>query len=117
MKSKGFISLSCAILGFLLVLFFLGALLIPRSDVSEANVRRIESGMTQCEVEGILGGPPNCESPLLYEDKRWTCEMWKGRDGYVAVWFDENKQVLRLKWRTEPATDRPWYAQVLLRLG
>lgn len=99
-----------------LVLFVVGCLglvLTPRVDLSNANRDRIEVGMTETEVEAILGGPPGDYSTRdlfvmgvetdggSLSMTRDRIEHWCADEGFLSVGFDSNG---RLTWtRFDPA--------------
>ncbi len=65
--------------------------LTPPPGVSAANVRRIRSGMTLAEVEGILGGPAG--ATLAAEMRRdgavvKRARYWNAPAGIACVIFD-----------------------------
>jgi hypothetical protein len=75
-----------------LVLF--GALLplvLPRHcPVNRGAFERIEEGMTQAEVEAILGGPPGdyrTQPPAPSRATVRVWENWEGDEGTVFIWF------------------------------
>jgi hypothetical protein len=71
----------------------------PRHRFSEELCRQIEPGMTQAEVEGVLGcssgdyttGPyMPCATGVRYVG----CKHWISDEGQIAVSFDENGRVV-----------------------
>lgn len=65
--------------------------LIPSTGPTPANVKKIKRGMTQAEVEAILG-PPTSEQwyPDNPDESRatwWTIAAWEPSDGYLVVVF------------------------------
>lgn len=72
------------------------ALLPPRPGVTEANIERVEIGMTRAEVEGILGPvskhslPPMALGDIGHSRALWTDSF--GAAGVVV--FDERDCVL-----------------------
>ena len=57
----------------------------------EAAADRIRKGMAFEEVERLLGGPPNRQSPWMDDNGRVA--FWDGDTGTVAVDFDKNGRV------------------------
>jgi hypothetical protein len=72
------------------------------SEITSAACEKIAPGMTQAQVEEILGGPPRREVwvvGLEYRDS-WRSdfcrkEEWWGEDGVVFVAFDNTDKVVR----------------------
>jgi hypothetical protein len=81
------------------------ALLPPRPGVTEANVERIEDGMTREEVEALLGGPGEFSYP---RPSKALAPAKKYRDGVlwchprsnatVIVNFDDRERVVGKTW-------------------
>jgi hypothetical protein len=92
-------------------------LLFPRPGrVTEAAFERIEPGMTQAEVEAILGDPPGdyetgrrglvlnlYGNGVLMEGGR--LEQWGGDEGFIQVGFGEEDTVL---WTQFVPAGRRW---------
>jgi hypothetical protein len=90
---------------------FIVWLTLPRSGITRANYERIQEGMVEQEVEGILGGRagnysrfPDKEAGLWAmdpDDPQFDRqyfrgrEVWVGDDLAVAVWFDDHQRVVR----------------------
>jgi outer membrane protein assembly factor BamE (lipoprotein component of BamABCDE complex) len=88
------------------------ALLPPRPGVTEANVERIEDGMTREEVEALLGGPgvslgsylahwyPPSPKALAPAKKYHAGVLWQHprSNASVIVIFDERERVVRKQW-------------------
>jgi hypothetical protein len=115
--------------GLLLVLVVAGFLvpvfLLNRTQITEARYAQIEIGITQCEVEAILGVPPGDyhHTGVPYPTgnngaMNWNgsvrTESWWGDEGYIKVGFAESGQV-SWKWfdpciRSRCALERWWFA-------
>jgi hypothetical protein len=79
--------------------------------ISRENFDRIESGMTQADVERIFGRPPGdyfCTygdqnalayyipaMPVVVYNKPIRSETWRGDDGVVTVTFDAGRKVFK----------------------
>jgi hypothetical protein len=53
----------------------------PRPGVTEANFRRLHAGMSEEEVRGVFGGPPNDDAKL----EEFGYEGWKGEHCNVTL--------------------------------
>src|SRR5262249_19271418 len=85
--------------GVVRVLAFAGLLLVPRPGVDRDHFERIQEGMTQAEVEAILGaerrgrlgefiGPVEFVLPKA-DTQHYRCEDWWSDSGCVVeVYFD-----------------------------
>jgi hypothetical protein len=77
----------------------------PTPGITSANLRRIEMGMTQQQVEDILGGPPmhRVEYPVIGVGGRPSrarpqeghLDRWCGDELSIDVLFDGQGRVLR----------------------
>ena|SRR5262245_39640812 len=78
--------------------------LTPQHRITEANFQQISVGMTQSEVEAILGSPPgdykttNFPRPKMWQNPDllppgWRCETWYADPISVAVYFDRDGRV------------------------
>jgi hypothetical protein len=94
--------------GMLLILGAILPIVVPRpSPVTRAVYERIKKGMTEAEVEEILGGPPGdyatrprqwtYRSSFLFYSRmptaewdHWKWEKWDGDD--VTVWVDFHRR-------------------------
>ena len=81
------------------------ALVMPRQcPVNRAAFERIEVGMTQSEVEQILGGPPG--DYRTRPDDTWRVmvwdEWWLGDEGDVSVGFTPGGAVERAEFSEKP---------------
>lgn len=65
------------------------AVLGPSPGVTEANVKRINPGMTLTEVEGILGGGGRCMVTITEGGMDTSAYHWTGPRGEAHVLFDE----------------------------
>jgi hypothetical protein len=79
------------------------ALVMPRHcPVNREACKRIKKGMTQSEVEKILGGPPgDC-----WDYDNHQTDIWNGDDGDVTVFFVIGKGVVKVDfWEANPGPD------------
>ncbi len=88
-------------------------LLAPaRSRITEANCDKIQEGMTQREVEAILGGPPgdyatrpyNREIGMivglhLQNAEDYVSKEWIGDEGIITIEFYKDGTVVWTDWR------------------
>jgi hypothetical protein len=104
---------------------------IPRSKISLASFDKIEVGMTQAEVEAILGGPARAEfdgflivrldrhkalGPSREMNKGEYCHEWRGSYAIIHVVFDEESgRVLRASFNWADAA-HPWIQSVKTHL-
>jgi hypothetical protein len=103
----------------------LGAYLVrpdpPKSGVIWANVERIEIGMTQAEVEAVVGRPPQTwtrgptpiseNSPAGYH----TVLLWSDTECDILVYLDAHGRVIG---REGVGGARPsWFDRLRRRLG
>jgi hypothetical protein len=92
--------------GLLAALLLGGYLLLwltaPRVVVTQETLAKMHVGMTEAEVEELLGGPPGdytrdqpaLEPPrVLNEEPRMTMARWAGWDGRIVVFFDHRGRV------------------------
>ncbi len=72
-----------------------------KTDQNACN--KIQQGMTQRDVENIIGGPPGNYSGLIYKYDisspyhvvgSSTKIKWTGREGVIMVCFDQNARVM-----------------------
>jgi hypothetical protein len=103
-----------------IVLVLLGVLLplmLPyRSPVTRAAYERIEDGMTQAEVEAILGGPPGdyrtrpgiSMDPLVRSPSGLNEQWWRGDEGEIIVGFDAGTVRSVSFYETEPLACGPF---------
>src|SRR4051812_3706291 len=66
---------------------------VTRPPSLEAALERIHEGMTQEEVEQVLGGPPNHPGDWETVDDKGEAAFWDARGGMVGVNFDRNGRV------------------------
>jgi len=112
----GFLALALLLVGVLM------PLVVPRHcPVNRRAFERVEVGMTQAEVQAILGGPPGDyrtrpgPAPCCFHNSTfWHDEQWFGDEGNVVVLYDRRKPnpVVHLSW-----TDEPAYSSGLLELA
>jgi hypothetical protein len=78
------IGLVAALLVVGLLLYFLSPLLNPpRPGVTQENFRRVHKGMSEEEVEAILGGPGEPAGFMMLTKSR----EWRGPDCVVSITF------------------------------
>jgi hypothetical protein len=69
------------------------ALIPPPPGVTPANAHLIRIGMSQKQVESLMGGPPKRSGPFLYDEKdpvpAGTSGEWEGPEGRITVYFDK----------------------------
>ena len=97
------------VFGLLTTLLVLGVLvwpLWPIPGINRQNYKRIRDGMTQSQVERILGDLPGDHRTFPFEvgmraaehsqkiDEGCCVEWWQGDDGIIAVRFDETGKVV-----------------------
>jgi hypothetical protein len=94
--------LGAVLLGGYLVLW----LTAPRHRVSHLGWEGIEVGMTQTEVEQVLGGPPGNYASTPYGIMRrqivpqgaTSLKEWRGEEGVIDVWFGLDGKVVDAYW-------------------
>jgi hypothetical protein len=74
------------------------AFLFRGDGITQANYERIQEGMTQYEVETLLGGPPGNYALFTYSERPWgfvfgnwpalVDRFWIGENGCVKVTFN-----------------------------
>jgi hypothetical protein len=65
----------------------------PPAELNANNFTLVKVGMTQDEVEKLLGGPPGDYGRNKREQGFMTVEMFTGPQGSVEkVWFDDNNR-------------------------
>src|SRR5438128_2180645 len=86
-------------------------LLRSTSPISQAGCDGIEKGMSQDEVETILGGPPgnyhNRQVDINVPDapeRGLVMKLWIANDGAAFVWFDQTDNVRHVHF--SPALNR-----------
>jgi hypothetical protein len=86
--------LAVVLLGFGAALF-----LWPRDRVTAESVDKIRVGMTEKEVEDMLGGP-GIKAPFTSKRIKVgpgvppTIHFWLGRNGFIEIEFDNDGQVI-----------------------
>jgi hypothetical protein len=88
------------VLGALLVLAALSLVchMNPEPAVTWDNFERIQNGISEPEVQAILGGPGEMSRPFSPEDRLprgAVRKEWHGKIMQVFVDFDENGRVIR----------------------
>jgi len=70
-------------------------LIIPGSPITQANCDRIQTGMTEREVEEILGGPATetLQWPETVDEA--LIKHWGANDASILVFFDADGRVIR----------------------
>jgi hypothetical protein len=92
--------------------FVLTDALLWEPGVTEANVKRIRSGMSLREVEAILGGPGN---PIFFVSSGFSRRIvaplpnvlaWRCNEGWATLFIDSDGRVENIHWfpsgRTRP---------------
>lgn len=71
---------------------------LSNSPINVENFNRIQEGMTQAEVEAILGGPPGSytKRPVVWYASRIT-SYWVG-----------DKWIISIEWSSELGSDEVW---------
>jgi hypothetical protein len=95
----------------------------PAHRITPTIHQQIRAGMSQQEVEAILGVPPGDYSgesnrTTIWMDTSsfppgWRCETWRSPSTAVAVWFDGDGRVLILgvgNIGTEPSWFKRWFS-------
>ena len=116
--------LRLALAGIVLALTFCVAVLCdpPGSRITVDAYQQIQVGMTQQQVEGILGGRARNESACLFETLQFSTKRrldeWWGPDIVISITFDAQDRVCTKKMEThdygseqKPTlwdTVRPW---------
>jgi hypothetical protein len=90
------------------------------TGISAASYDRIRPGMSQREVEAIIGLPPGryiefyppstclVVRPVREGHRR---ERWAGRPGMLEIDFDAHDSVARTEYEPYPQRDRPMLAE------
>jgi hypothetical protein len=99
MKRRRFF-LSVAVLAVVLAGGLAVLIFLPRSPISQRNCDRIQLGMSEAEVESILGGPQgnhqdrqvDINVPLPPRQGLFM-KVWIGNDGAALVYFDKANKV------------------------
>jgi len=98
-----------------LAVFWGVRLLTPRHCINRENFEKIQIGMSQEEVESLLGAPPgdytrgsllvlaqepskNINWVVPPWDLTWGDARWIGKDAAVAVWLDPQKCVTKTEF-------------------
>ena len=99
----------------------------PKSAINQENFDRIQVGMTEDEVEAILGGPPGNYTdrryPMSYTGGSLLYRSWIGDGGVISIGGSRDQDDPNAPWRVsctyftphrpEPFVDRvldllPW---------
>jgi hypothetical protein len=101
-------------LAVLVALFVLRAWIFPSSGVNYGNFRCIAEGMSQAEVEALMGGPGGPYDPtrkwqwgsyrLIGERGAGSQLYWAGEDSLICVWFDATGCVSGAEFFSEART-------------
>jgi hypothetical protein len=88
------IMLGLGIVAMLVAAFIVAALVLePTDPISEEGAARIKEGMTEAEVEEVLGG----QKPYRWISiSDWNTSVWKGDSGEVAVEFRHDAYAFRV---------------------
>ncbi len=111
-----------AVGGVLLCIFFV-LLYIPLVRITPGNFARIQRGMTQKQVEAILGGPPGhydgvgvLEFPAGHPPDKERGLEWSAIDGDVYVVFDGNGCVFNATFYPSTAISQDLWSFVVERI-
>ena len=64
----------------------------PADPISEKSFERIQVGMTEKEVEGILGAPATVNwGTFVMGSRGWEMKCWTGRGTEVQISFENGK--------------------------
>jgi len=86
------------------------ALLPPRPGVTKANFDRIEIGMTEAQLEALLGRKSaqsiDVEKIMraLYRDSKERHFIWTGVYGTAVIRIDEDERVVAPQWQDRGPT-------------
>jgi hypothetical protein len=91
------------------------AVLPPHASVSRGNYNKIRVGMTEAEVEALLGGPGEDLAPLTYEDVHvdelpplqlhslpYRLHHWRSNTHMITVIFDREGRVAGKTYSRDP---------------
>jgi hypothetical protein len=110
------IAVAAAGLGFWLVL--------PRHRIDREHYLMVKEGMTEEEVEELLGAPPGNYDGYVERGQFWTVEyvgdvvnyfpsVWAGRHGTIRVYFVQGSQGTRSADCTfYPSLPETWFARL-----
>jgi hypothetical protein len=110
-----------ALAGLVTLCIYLSRAYLPKPGVTWGNVQRIEPGMTQPEVEAVLGRPPQTWSrgPIPITDNSppgyHTVLLWSDMQFDILVYLDGSGRVIG----REGVGSCPlsWYDRLRHRLG
>jgi hypothetical protein len=104
---------------FLVAIIFSAAfavwLIIPGGPITKANCDRIQTGMTEREVEAILRGPATETLQWPDEVDEALIKHWGASDASILVYFDANGLVFHKQFGV--IAPRPIWWQILHWLG
>jgi uncharacterized protein YuzE len=113
-----------ALAGFVALCVYLSRPYPPGPGVTWANVERIEVGMTQTEVETVVGRPPQTWSPGSISVTAnsppgyHAVLLWSDMECDILVYLDENGRVIgREGVGSAGSTQSAWYRRLRQRLG
>lgn len=88
-----------------------------QGPINRSSFERIKAGMSEAELEAILGGPSGNYSTrqvgfenVLATDKT---KAWLGNFGLIVVDFDENGSVASKKFHEVHRMEETWYERIL----
>lgn len=85
------------IAGTMVLIATIGIVVAMTSDqpgVTKANLRRIQIGMSELEVNEVFGRAKTCYEHSI--GPPYCC--WNGEAGRAFVYFDENEKVVGCRW-------------------
>jgi hypothetical protein len=86
------------ILAAVLVLGTIGFFFLrPRDPISHRNFGRLQVGMTEKEVEAILGGAPQEIEDVIGSERPLVQKNWYGHRTAIEIVFDDGKLVGKRK--------------------
>jgi hypothetical protein len=95
-----------------LVCLVIGAFLyfnLPDSDpICKANFDRIKKGMTEKEVENILGGPCTHQPDTSIIHPGATPRVWSGKSCSITVYFGHRSGLVENASFERPSLVRKW---------
>lgn len=96
----------------------------PQVGVIPENVERIAPGMTQTEVQGVLGTSPTILPPRMCRDKEWlampsTCErvMFYSNEIDLWVFLDADSKVIGHQCDGDRCSQPLWVVRLNRHLG
>jgi hypothetical protein len=76
-------------------------LFVGRDPITPSNCARLQKGMTQAQVEAILGREPDW---LIPDDEFYGGLAWRGPDGRIEVYFNEDEVAIAARYFPERRT-------------